>query len=52
VFYNEKNNELFNGYVLYFINFIVNLNILVNLEEFDFLEKIDNDLKLLLKLIE
>jgi hypothetical protein len=43
MFYNERNNELFNGYVSYFINFIVKLKFLVNLEEFGFCEKIDND---------
>jgi len=37
VFYNEINNDLFNEYVLYFINFIIKLKISVNLKEFEFL---------------
>jgi hypothetical protein len=49
VFYNEINNSLFNGHVSHFVNFIVKFKISVNLEEFDFLEKIDNDLRVLLK---
>ena len=52
VFYNEVNNVLFNGYVSYFINFIVKLKIYVFLEEFEFLQKINNDLSVLLKQIE
>jgi hypothetical protein len=47
--YNEINNGLFNGYVSHLINFIFKLKISVNLEEFEFLKKIDNDLKVLLK---
>jgi hypothetical protein len=43
VFYNEINNDLFNGCVSHLINLIIKLKILVNLEEFDFLEKIDNN---------
>jgi hypothetical protein len=31
------------GYVSYFINFIVKLIFFVNLEKFEFLEKIDSD---------
>jgi len=49
MFYNEINNGLFNRYISYFVNFIVILKVLVNLEEFNFLKKIDNDLKILLK---
>ena len=49
MFYNELNNGFFNGYVLFFVNFIIKLKISVNLEEFYFLEKIDNDLRILLK---
>jgi hypothetical protein len=49
VFYNEINNDLFTRHILYFINFIVKLKILINLEEFKFLKKIDNDLRILLK---
>ena len=52
VFYNEVNNVLFNGYVSYFVNFIVKLKIYVFLEEFEFLQKINNDLSVLLKQIE
>ena len=37
MFCNEINNALFNEYVLYFVNFIVELKILVNVEEFRFL---------------
>jgi len=36
MFYNEINNVLFNKHVLHFINFIVKLKILVNLEEFEY----------------
>jgi len=46
--YNEINNGLSNGYVLYFINFIIKLKILVNLKEFEFLGEINNDLRVLL----
>ena len=42
MFYNEINNDLFNGYISYFVNFIVKLKILVNLKKFEFLEKIDD----------
>jgi len=49
MFYNEINNSLFNRYILHFVNFIVILKVWVNLEEFNFLKKIDNDLKVLLK---
>ena len=42
MFCNEVNNGLFNGYVSYFVNFIVKLKIQINLEIFDFLKKIDN----------
>jgi hypothetical protein len=49
VFYNEINNRLFNGYISYFINFIVKLRILVNLKEFDFLNKDDNKIRVILK---
>jgi hypothetical protein len=49
VFYNEINNGLFTGHISYFVNFIVKLKILINLEEFEFLKKIDNDLRILLK---
>jgi hypothetical protein len=49
VFYNEINSDLCNGYVSHFINFIVKLKISVNLKEFEFLEKFDNDLNVLLK---
>jgi hypothetical protein len=52
VFYNEINNGLFTGHISYFVNFIVKLKILINLEEFEFLKKIDNDLRILLKKIE
>ena len=52
VFYNEINNDLFNGYVSHLINFIVKLKILVNLEEFECLENNDNDLRVILKQIE
>jgi hypothetical protein len=48
MFYNEINNGLSNGYVLYFINFIIKLKILVNLKEFEFLGEINNDLRVLL----
>ena len=41
--YNERNNELFNEHISYFVNFTVKLKTLVNLEKFEFLEKIDND---------
>ena len=51
VFYNKINNSLFNGYISHLINLIFKLKISVNLEEFKFLEKIDNDLKVLLKYI-
>jgi hypothetical protein len=37
VYCNEINNGLFNECVSYFINFIVKLKVLVNMEEFDFL---------------
>jgi hypothetical protein len=37
VFCNETNNYLFNGYISYFINFIVELKILVDTEESIFL---------------
>jgi hypothetical protein len=37
VFCNEINNDLSNGYVSYFVNFIVKLKISVNMEEFDFM---------------
>jgi hypothetical protein len=43
VFYNEIDNDLFNRYISYLINFIIKLKILINWEEFDFLEKIDNN---------
>jgi hypothetical protein len=46
--YNEINNGLSNGYVLYFINFIIKLKILVNLKEFEFLGEINHDLRVLL----
>jgi hypothetical protein len=46
--YNEINNGLSNGYILYFINFIIKLKILVNLKEFEFLGEINNDLRVLL----
>ena len=36
VFYNEINNDLFNGYISNFVNLIVKLKISVNLEEFYF----------------
>jgi len=49
VFFNEINSDLFNVYVSHFINFSVKLKISVNLEEFEFLKKINNDLKELLK---
>jgi hypothetical protein len=49
MFYNEINNGLFNRYISHFVNFIVILKVSVNLEEFNFLKKIDNDLKVLLK---
>jgi hypothetical protein len=49
MFYNEINNDLFNRYVSHFVNFIVKLKISVNLEEFEFLQKIKNDLMVLLK---
>jgi hypothetical protein len=52
VFYNEINNDLFNGYVSHLINFIVKLKILVNLKEFECLENTDNDLRVILKQIE
>jgi hypothetical protein len=48
-FFNKINNDLFNIYVLYFINFIVKLKILVNMEKLKFLYKIDNDLRVLIK---
>jgi len=37
MFCNEINNDLFNGYVSYFVNFIVKLKFSVNVEEFNFL---------------
>jgi len=37
VFCNETNNDLSNWHVSYFVNFIVKLKILVNVEEFDFM---------------
>ena len=43
VFYNEIDNDLFNRYISYLINFIIKLKISINWEEFDFLEKIDNN---------
>ena len=43
VFNNETNTWLFNGYVSYFVNFIVKLKFSINLEEFGFCKKIDND---------
>jgi len=46
--YNEINNGLSNGYVSYFINFIIKLKISVNLKEFEFLGEINNDLRVLL----
>jgi hypothetical protein len=49
VFYNKINSDFCNGCVLHFINFIVKLEISVNLEEFEFLEEFDNDLNVLLK---
>jgi hypothetical protein len=49
VFFNEINSDLFNVYVSHFINFSVKLKISVNLEEFEFLKKINNDLRELLK---
>jgi len=49
MFYNEINNGLFNEYILYFFKFIIKLKISVDVEEFEFLYKIDNDLKVLLK---
>ena len=52
MFCNDINNDLFNGYVSYFINFIVKLKFLVNVEEFKFLQKINNDLRVILKQIE
>ena len=36
VFYNEINNDLFNGYISNFVNFIIKLKFSVNLEEFYF----------------
>jgi hypothetical protein len=48
VIYNEINNGLSNGYVSYFINFIIKLKISVNLKEFEFLGEINNDLRVLL----
>jgi len=47
--YNEINNGLFNGYVSYFVDFIIKLKISVNLKEFEFLGEINNDLRVLLK---
>ena len=44
MFYNEINNGFFNRYVSHFFNFIVKSKILVNLEEFEFFDKINNDL--------
>jgi hypothetical protein len=50
VFFNEINSDLFNVYVSHFSDlFNVKLKISVNLEEFEFLKKIDNDLRVLLK---
>jgi hypothetical protein len=49
VIYNKINNGLFNGYVSYFVNFIIKLKISVNLKEFEFLGEITNDLRVLLK---
>jgi hypothetical protein len=49
MFSNEINNNLFNRYVSYFVNFIVKLRISVNVEEFKFLCKTNNDLRVLLK---
>ena len=49
VIYNEINNGLFNGYVSYFVNFIIKLKISVNLKKFEFLGEINNDLRILLK---
>jgi hypothetical protein len=37
MFCNEINNDLFNCYVSYFVNFIVKLKFSVNVEEFKFL---------------
>jgi hypothetical protein len=50
--YNEINSALFNECVSDFVNFIFKLKISVNLEGFEILEKIDNDLRVLLKYIE
>jgi hypothetical protein len=46
---NEINNGLCNGCLSYFVNFIIKLKISVNEEKFEFLYKIDNDLRALLK---
>jgi hypothetical protein len=47
VFYNEINNGLCNEYVLYFVNFIVELRISKNMEVFEFMYIIDNDVRIL-----
>jgi len=49
VFYSEINNDLCNGYVAHFVNFIVKLKISVNLKEFEVLDKFNNNLNVLLK---
>jgi hypothetical protein len=49
MFCNEINDGLFNEYILYFVNFIIILKNSVDVEEFEFLYKIDNDLRVLLK---
>jgi hypothetical protein len=37
VFCDKINNDLFNEFVLYFVNFIVELNFSVNVEKFEFI---------------
>ena len=48
-------NEINNGFLLstfHILSIIVEMKILVNVEEFKFLQKIDNDIRVLLKQIE
>ena len=50
VFYDEINNDLFNEFILYFINFIIELKFSVNMQKFKFIQIIDNELRVQLNL--